>query len=92
MDIYNALGRTRTLFVGRFLDDESCNQLIASLLWLEGQSSKEAITLYFNSPGALGKVRCDATHFLHFCLLFVIFVVWWWPESEKGRGEGSYTY
>lgn len=55
MDIYNALGRTRTLFVGRFLDDESCNQLIASLLWLEGQSSNEPITMYFNSPGALGK-------------------------------------
>ena len=45
MDIYNALGRTRTLFVGRFLDDESCNQLIASLLWLESQNSK-AICMY----------------------------------------------
>ena len=55
MDIYNALGRRRTLFVGRFLDDESCNQLIASLLWLQGQDSKEKITMYFNSPGALGK-------------------------------------
>lgn len=36
MDIYNALGRERTLFVGRFLDDENCNQLIASLIWLQG--------------------------------------------------------
>ena len=36
MDIYNALGRERTLFVGRFLDEESCNQLIASLIWLQG--------------------------------------------------------
>ena len=36
MDIYNALGRDRTLFVGRFLDDENCNQLIASLIWLQG--------------------------------------------------------
>ena len=27
MDIYNALGRERTLFVGRFLDDESSNQV-----------------------------------------------------------------
>lgn len=33
MDIYNALGRDRTLFVGRYLDDEACNQLIASLIW-----------------------------------------------------------
>jgi hypothetical protein len=36
MDIYNALGRDRTLFVGRYLDDENCNQLIASLIWLQG--------------------------------------------------------
>ena len=54
MDIYNALGRTRTLFVGRFLDDEACNQLIASLVWLQGQGN-DPITLYFNVPGALGK-------------------------------------
>ena len=45
MDIYNALGRTRTLFVGRFLDEESCNQLIASLLWLEGQSSEVSLKI-----------------------------------------------
>ena len=36
MDIYNAHGRQRTLFVGRFLDDEACNQLIASLIFLQG--------------------------------------------------------
>jgi hypothetical protein len=36
MDIYNALGRERTLFVARFLDEEACNQLIASLIWLQG--------------------------------------------------------
>ena len=52
MDIYNALGRDRTLFVGRYLDDENCNQLIASLIWLQGQSEKEPITMYFNVPGA----------------------------------------
>ena len=51
MDIYNALGRTRTLFVGRFLDEEACNQLIASLIWLQGQNDKDPITLYFNVPG-----------------------------------------
>jgi len=55
MDIYNVLGRTRTLFVGRFLDDEACNQLIASLVWLNGQSEEKPVTLYFNVPGALGK-------------------------------------
>ena len=55
MDIYNALGRERTLFVGRFLDDESSNQLIASLIWLQGLNSKEPITMYFNVPGAISK-------------------------------------
>eukprot|EP01035_Chromulina_nebulosa_P024642 gene24642-32091_t len=51
MDIYNALGRERTLFVSRYLDDEACNQLIASLIWLQGQNSKDPITMYFNIPG-----------------------------------------
>lgn len=56
MDIYNVLGRSkRTIFVGRFLDDESCNQLIASLIWLQGQNDKDPITLYFNVPGAIMK-------------------------------------
>ena len=55
MDIYNALGRERTLFVGRFLDDESANQLIASLIWLQGQNKKDPITMYFNVPGAISK-------------------------------------
>lgn len=53
MDIYNALGRERTLFVSRYLDDESCNQLIASLIWLQGHSESEPITMYFNVPGCL---------------------------------------
>ena len=39
MDIYNALGRQRTLFVSRFLDDEACNQLIASLIYLQGYAT-----------------------------------------------------
>ena len=55
LDIYNALGRTRTLFVGRFMDDEAANQLIASLVWLESQSDKDPITLYFNVPGCIIK-------------------------------------
>jgi len=55
MDIYNALGRKRTLFVGRFLDDESSNQLIASLIWLQSQNEKDPITLYMNVPGSIIK-------------------------------------
>lgn len=55
MDIYNALGRKRTLFVGRFLDEEACNQLIASLIFLQGENSDKPITLYFNVPGSILK-------------------------------------
>lgn len=55
MDIYNALGRERTLFVGRFLDTESCNQLIASLLWLQQQDQFKPIKMYFNCPGSISK-------------------------------------
>ncbi len=55
MDIYNALGRDRTLFVSRYLDDESCNQLIASLIWLQSDNEKDPITMYFNVPGAISK-------------------------------------
>lgn len=55
MDIYNALGRQRTLFVTRFLDDEACNQLIASLIYLQGQNENQPITLYMNVPGSFIK-------------------------------------
>ena len=54
----------RTLFVGRFLDDEACNQLIASLIWLQGQNSKDPITLYFNV----------SSYCYYFCTLLFIFI------------------
>jgi ATP-dependent Clp protease protease subunit len=55
MDIYNALGRERTLFVSRYIDDEAANQLISSLLYLGGKSPSEPIRMYFNVPGAMAK-------------------------------------
>ncbi len=54
MDIYNALGRERTLFVARYIDDEAANQLISSLVYLNSKSS-EPIRIYFNVPGAMAK-------------------------------------
>jgi hypothetical protein len=51
MDIYNAMGRERILFISRQLDDESVNTLIGSLLYLQGKSAEEKITLYLNIPG-----------------------------------------
>lgn len=55
MDIYNALGRDRTLFVSRYIDDEAANQLISSLIYLGGKSGTEPIRIYFNVPGAMAK-------------------------------------
>jgi ATP-dependent Clp protease, protease subunit len=55
MDIYNALGRKRTIFVSRYIDDEACNQLVASLVYLQSADPKEPVTLYLNVPGAMVK-------------------------------------
>jgi ATP-dependent Clp endopeptidase proteolytic subunit ClpP len=55
LDIYNALGRERKLFVSRFIDDDAANTLIASLIWLQGKNEIEPVTLYFNVPGGRSK-------------------------------------
>ena len=60
----------RTLFVGRFLDDEACNQLIASLIWLQGQNSKDPITLYFNVSS-----YCNYFYILLFIFIFIVVVI-----------------
>lgn len=52
MDIFNVLGRERSLFVGRYIDNEAANQLIAALVWLQSQS-QDPVTMYINSPGAM---------------------------------------
>ena len=40
------------------------HQLIASLIWLQGQNSNDPITLYFNVPGAISKVVSRGTRSL----------------------------
>jgi hypothetical protein len=58
--------------VGRFLDDEACNQLIASLIWLQGQNSKDPITLYFN----VRTLRCILFYVLFLIVLcYILFCV-----------------
>ncbi len=51
MDIYNVMGRDRVLFISRYLDGDAINTMIASLLYLQGKSEKEKITLFLNIPG-----------------------------------------
>jgi len=50
-DIYSRLLRDRIIFLGGPIDDISANSIIAQLLFLTSQNSKEDIKLYINSPG-----------------------------------------
>jgi ATP-dependent Clp protease protease subunit len=50
-DIYSRLLKDRIIFLGSPIDDVSANIIIAQLLFLDSQNSKEDIRLYINSPG-----------------------------------------
>lgn len=50
-DIYSRLLKDRIIFLGGTIDDISANSIIAQLLFLDSQSSKEDIKLYINSQG-----------------------------------------
>lgn len=50
-DIYSRLLRDRIIFLGGPIDDGVANAIIAQLLFLDSQNSKEDIKLYINSPG-----------------------------------------
>ena len=50
-DIYSRLLKDRIIFLGGPIDDGVANSIIAQLLFLDSQSSKEDIKLYINSPG-----------------------------------------
>ena len=50
-DIYSRLLKERIIFLGGPIDDQVANSIIAQLLFLYNQNSKEDIRLYVNSPG-----------------------------------------
>jgi ATP-dependent Clp protease, protease subunit len=50
-DIYSRLLKERIIFLGGPIDDGVANAIIAQLLFLASQNSKEDIKLYINSPG-----------------------------------------
>jgi ATP-dependent Clp protease protease subunit len=50
-DIYSRLLKERIIFLGEPIDDAVANTLIAQLLFLDAESSKEDIKIYINSPG-----------------------------------------
>ncbi|ELR70156.1 ATP-dependent Clp protease proteolytic subunit [Fulvivirga imtechensis AK7] len=50
-DIYSLLLKERIIFLGSAIDDQVANVIVAQLLYLNSQNSKEQINLYINSPG-----------------------------------------
>ena len=50
-DIYSRLLKERIIFLGEQIDDAVANTVIAQLLFLDAENSKEDIKLYINSPG-----------------------------------------
>lgn len=50
-DIYSRLLKDRIIFLGGPIDDGVANSVIAQLLFLDSQNSKEDIKIYINSPG-----------------------------------------
>ncbi|HLC95050.1 MAG TPA: ATP-dependent Clp protease proteolytic subunit [Patescibacteria group bacterium] len=52
-DIYSRLLKDRIIFIGSPIDDGVANAVIAQLLFLESQSTKEDIKMYINSPGGV---------------------------------------
>ena len=50
-DIYSRLLKERIIFLAEPIDDAVANTVIAQLLFLDAENSKEDIKLYINSPG-----------------------------------------
>ena len=51
VDLYNYLNRERVIFLGKAVDDEIANQIIAVMLYLDAEEPGKDIQLYINSPG-----------------------------------------
>ena len=69
-DIYSRLLRERIVFLGRPVEQELANVIVAQLLFLEAEGPDKDIDLYVNSPGgdayagmaiydAMQHVKCD---------------------------------
>ncbi len=50
-DIYSLLLKERIVFVGRAIDDQIANLIVAQLLWLEREDPDSEIKMYIQSPG-----------------------------------------
>ena len=50
-DIYSRLLKDNIIFLGRPIDDDVANLVIAQMLFLEAENPEKDISLYINSPG-----------------------------------------
>lgn len=50
-DIYSRLLKDNIIFIGRPIDDDLANLIIAQMLFLEAENPEKDISLYINSPG-----------------------------------------
>ena len=50
-DIYSRLLKDRIIFLGREIDDDTANLVVAQLIFLEADDPDKDISLYINSPG-----------------------------------------
>lgn len=50
-DIYSRLLKDNIIFIGRTIDDDVANLVIAQMLFLEAESPDKDVALYINSPG-----------------------------------------
>ncbi|MFW9259103.1 MULTISPECIES: ATP-dependent Clp protease proteolytic subunit [Nostoc] len=53
ISIYDRLYRERIIFLGRDIDDEIANQIIAVMLYLDSDDPGKDIYIYINSPGGM---------------------------------------
>mmetsp|Transcript_7309 Transcript_7309/g.19519 ORF Transcript_7309/g.19519 Transcript_7309/m.19519 type:complete len:266 (+) Transcript_7309:30-827(+) len=51
IDVFSRLAKDRILLLGRAVDDEVANALVAQMLYLAADDPTKDITLYINSPG-----------------------------------------
>lgn len=51
ISIYNRLYQERIIFLGREVDDEIANDIVAVMLYLDSEDNNKDIVLYINSPG-----------------------------------------
>jgi ATP-dependent Clp protease, protease subunit len=52
-DLYSRLLQDRIIFMGRPIDDQVANLIVAEMLYLEANDPERDIYLYINSPGGL---------------------------------------